>query len=319
MIDRFAGEHGFSGVVAFGHRGRIEEARAFGLADLATRTPVRPSTTFRLGSISKWLTAIAVLRLVERRQMALAAPIGRYLPELGSEFAAVPLEHLLANNSGIPDLIAAAVKAEPGLRDSRAGSAEMVRRFSSGALAFPPGARFDYSFFNWVLLHAAIERVTAKPFAAVIADEVFRPARMGTAGFIDTVHPSSSTVALAFDKSGAPKPGLVPPFGGASGNVHAGAADLVALAHAVFAGRLLRPESVAELIRIRVPEERYALGGRVRDVGGRPWAWETGKVGGYRSHLAHDISGDRTFVVFNNQDMEQDVIGKLVEDLIRTV
>lgn len=315
-LGRFASEHRFSGIVAQASGGRLHDIFMAGLADREKDLPIGPSTSFRIGSITKWLTAIAVLRLAERGRMSLRAPIGRYLPELGKAFAAVPLDYLLANNSGIPDLVGRAAGADPSFRASTAGSAEIVRRFASGTLVFAPGERFDYSFFNWVLVHAAIERVTGRPFEAIIANEVLRPARLTQAGFIDTAHPTAPGVAQAYAADGALKLGLVPPFGGASGNVHATAADLASLAHHVFAGRVLRRSSLAELTRIRVPEENYALGGRMRVLGGRNTAWQTGKVGAYRAHLAHDIAADRTVVILTNSDLEQSVIGRLAEELL---
>ena len=75
----------------------------------------------------------------------------------------MPLEHLLTNNSGILDRLSQAITAHPGLPSSTAGSAAMISRFGSGRLAFETGAKFDYAFFDWVLIHALLEQVTGKP------------------------------------------------------------------------------------------------------------------------------------------------------------
>ncbi|GLR47004.1 serine hydrolase domain-containing protein [Sphingomonas astaxanthinifaciens] len=317
VIDRFARENGFAGSVSLARHGRITHQRLFGLADRAAHRPVTPATTFRIGSISKWFTALAVLRLVDRGRMALSAPIGTYLPTLDAAYAAVPLEHLLANDSGIPDRVTQAIKDDPALRDSRDGSAAMVTRFGDGPLAFSPGARFDYSFFNWVLIHAALERVTGKPFEQVLGGEVFRPLGLSRTGFVDTRSGDVPGLAGAYAPGGQPKEVRVPPFGGASGNIHAGAGDLARAAHLAFeTGRLLRPATRAELLRVRVPSENYALGGRVRTIAGRRVAWETGKVQAYRTHLAHVVGEDRTIVLLNNTDISQDAIGALVEQLL---
>lgn len=96
----------------------------------------------------KWFTAVPALRLIERGVLSPAAPIGTYVPTLSKAYAAVPLEHLLANDGGIPDRVSEAINDEPSLCGSRAGSAEMLARFVDGPLAFVRSEKFDYSFFN---------------------------------------------------------------------------------------------------------------------------------------------------------------------------
>lgn len=317
LIDRFASEHDFSGSVSLARRGRIFHQRLFGFANRERRLPITAATTFRIGSASKWLTAIAVLRLVERGCMNLADPIGRYLPTLGKEYGAVPFEHVLANDSGIPDRATQAIKDDPGLRLSTAGSATLVDRFGNGPLAFQPGAKFDYSFFNWVLIHAALERVTGQPFERILTTEIFRPLGLKRVGFVDTRDGEIPGLAEAYGSGGERKVVRVPPFGGASGNIHANAAALVRIAHFVFeTEQLIGPAMRAELVKVRVSSENYALGGRVRTLAGRRVAWETGKVQGYRTHLAHVVGEDRSVLVFNNGDMGQNPIGAFVEQLL---
>ncbi|GAA4018104.1 serine hydrolase domain-containing protein [Sphingomonas swuensis] len=315
VIDHFAAANGFSGSISLGANGRIRHQRLFGLADREARLPVAADTTFRIGSVSKWFTAVALLRMVDQGRMALGAPIRTHLPVLGGPYGSVSVEHLLANDSGIPDRVTQAIKDEPQLRTSRAGSAEMVARFAEGDLAFAPGGRFDYSFFNWVLLHAAMERVAGKPFEAVLAEQVFRPLGLSRTGFVDTRDGGIAGLAAAYGTSGR-KDLRVPPFGGASGNIHANAADLIRAAYLINHGRLLSARSRAELVRVRVPTEGYALGGRVRTIGGRRVAWETGKVQGYRTHLAHDLRTSRSVLILNNSDLDQDVLTGAVEALL---
>jgi D-alanyl-D-alanine carboxypeptidase len=75
--------------------------------------------------------------------------------------------------------------------------------------------------------------------------------------------------------------------------------------------------SRAALTTVRWPEQEYALGGRVHPIDGRSWAWETGKVEGYRTHIAHRLDRSETVVVFNTTDMDQGVIGGWVEAIVR--
>lgn len=317
LIDDFVARQKLGGSVAFGRQGKITSSRVFGLADRERGIAFGPATTVRIGSVSKWLTTVAVLRLAERGLLSIDAPLRAALPELVGPYGDVPLVQLLANSSGIPDRVTQAIGAEPGLRASLAGSREMVARFGSGELAFAPGTRFDYAFNNWVLIHAAIERVTKARFEDVLAREVFRPAGLRQTGFADTRTGPLPGSARAYDNGGKLKEALVPPFGGASGNIVSGAADLVRAAHVIFdTRRLLTPQSRTRLVTVRMADDHYALGGRVRDIAGRQVAWETGKVQGYRTHLAHDLSSGRSVVLLSNSDTSQDDMTALVDRLL---
>ncbi len=68
---------------------------------------------------------------------------------------------------------------------------------------------------------------------------------------------------------------------------------------------------------IRWPEQEYALGGRVHSIDGDLWAWETGKVQGYRAHIAHRLGRSETIVIFNTTDIEQSEISSWVEAIAR--
>ena len=171
-----------------------------------------------------------------------------------------------------------------------------------------------------MLIHAVLERATGLPFEEVVAREVFRPLKLSRSGFVDTRDCAVADLARAYSPSGEWKDARIPPFGGASGNIYTNAADLVRTAHSVFeTNRVLSPRMRAELANVRVPDEYYALGGRVRTIGGNRVAWETGKVQAYRTHLAHVIGHDRSVLILNNGDLDQGVIGAFVETLLSTV
>lgn len=319
VVDAFARTHEFNGIVAHGRAGRRDYVECFGMADIASARPIKPTTRFAFGSASKWLTSVAVLRLVDQGQLDLDRPITAWLPEFRADTGArLTLRRLLSNTSGLPDRLSAAIRTEPSIRTSTEGSAPMVARFAGGDLAFEPGRGWDYAFLNWVVVHAILERVTGQPFAAVLERLVFRPLGMRGAGLIDTRGGRTEMTASAYAAGSSPEPKMaaVPPFAGASGNVFAGVDDAIRAAHGIFAGRLLSVRSRAALTRIEWAPENYALGGRVRVIGGRRWAWEPGKVEGYRALIAHDLTGDRTIAIFNNTDMHQEKIATLAEAMM---
>lgn len=319
IVDRFARERGFNGVVAHASHGRRDFLATFGQADVASGRPVTSDTRFAFGSASKLLASVAVLRLVEQGRLDLDRSITAWLPDFRADTGArLTLRRLLSNTSGLPDDLAAAARVDPALRASTAGSAAMVARFANGDLAFAPGTEWDYALLNWVVVHAILERVTRQPFAIVLDRLIFQPLGMGSAGLVDTRGGRTDATASAYVSLTPPKPKMagVPPFAGASGNVFATADDAIRAAHGIFGRRLLSPRSRAALTRVEWVPENYALGGRVREVAGQRWAWESGKIDGYRALIAHRLANDETIVIFNNTDMEQTSITALGEAMI---
>ena len=311
---------GFNGVLAYGRRGRIEALRPVGLADLASKRPMTADTAFRWGSVSKWLTSVAALRLVEQGRLRLDAPIADYLPELPRATGSrATLRHLLSNTSGIPDLLSRRLGAEPELRTSTAPATQILQRFGGGDLAFTPGQGWDYAALNWVMVAAILERAGGTDFPTLMRDRVFRPLGMRGAQLVQTGQPALPTLAAAYDAGTPPRPKMapVPPFLAASGNVAGSARDAVRAAHGIFHGQLLG-DARRQLITIAWPAEDYALGGRVRAIGGEPWAWEAGKVGGYRTLIVHRLKESETIALFATGDQEQSLLSGWAEQVIRS-
>lgn len=319
-IDSIDLPNGFNGVLAHGRNGRVVHLRCVGLADVEAVRPITPRTRFKWGSASKWVTSVAALRLVDAGRLSLDAPIASYLPDFRRDTGArVRVGHLLSNTSGIPDLLTRQLGAEPALRTSTASPAEMVARFGGGDLSFDPGRGWDYAALNWVIVAALLQRVTGEPLASLVDRSVFRPLGMRETGFAQADQPAMPELAAAYGAGTPPvrKMRPVPAFVAASGNVAGTAADAIRAAHGIFHARLLGPASRAALTTVRWPAEGYALGGRVRRIDGEPWAWEAGKVDGYRALIAHRLGRSETIVIFNATDVEQSAIGGWVEAIAR--
>lgn len=310
----------FNGALAHGRNGRIAHLRCVGMADIEAGRPVTPVTQFKWGSASKWVTSVAVLRLAEQKRLSLDAPVTTYLPDFRADTGTrVLVRHLLSNTSGIPDLLSRQLAREPELRTSTATPASMVARFGGGDLAFAPGTGWDYAALNWVIVAALLQRVTGEPLAPLVGRLVFRPLGMQHAGFAQADQPPMPDLAAAYGSVAPPvrKMAPVPSFLAASGNTASTMGDAMRAAHGIFHGPLLSAASRAQLTTIRQPEEEYALGGRVHPIDGEPWAWETGKVQGYRAHIAHRLGRSETIAVFNTTDIDQSTITGWVETIAR--
>lgn len=311
---------GFNGTVAYAQGGNILHARYVGMADIEAGKAITAATEFKWGSASKWLASVAVLRLAEQKRLSLGAPIIAYLPDFRRDTGEqVLLKHVLSNTSGIPDLLSRQLAKEPELRSSSASAASMVARFGGGDLSFVPGKGWDYGAINWAIVAAIVERLTGETFPRAVSQLVLRPLGMSATGFAQPDQPPMPNLAAAYasDKPPVRKMAANPAFVAASGNTASTVRDAVRAAHGIFHGQLLSAASRRELTTLRWPDEDYALGGRVHQIDTTPWAWETGKVQGYRAHIAHRLDRSETIVIFNTTDLSQAQLGAWAEIIAR--
>jgi len=296
----------YNGVVLVrASRSAAPVVRTWGSAQFETPAAVSADTRFMIGSVSKWITAVAVLRLVEQGKLALDEPVTTWLPELPAASRAVTLRHLLSNTSGIENGLNLALKRDPGTGSLTITPLEAALRFGAGPLGFTPGTKFDYASINWLLVAGVVERATGEPFMRVVTRLVFEPAGVRDTGFADAATPGLPRMAIGYaaDRK-ARKMVPSPPMVAAAGTIYSTANDLVRMADTVYGG-LLGAAARRELLTVQHAPEEYALGGRVKQVKNRALAWESGVSGGYKTLLAYAPADGRAVVLLNNTDMAQ--------------
>lgn len=314
IIETWVKANAFQGVVLLGRDGIATYARGFGPIDIEARRPARIDDVYCIASISKWLTSLSVLRLVERGMLDLDAPITRWLPDYRADIGArLTLRRLLSNSSGLPKMFIPATQAEPALLTQDMSAGEAVRRFASGDLYFEPGARFDYILENWILVFAIVEAVTGQTFDEAMHGLTLDPLGLRHTGA--TAAHVGATATVPSYRSVHPlerRPFQRQPFLAAAGGFFSNARDLLRAAHRVYDKGFLSAASIQQLTTVEMPTADYALGGRVKilQIGGKPrtFAWETGNTAGYRSVLAHRLDTRETVVILNNTSMSQRVL-----------
>lgn len=161
--------------------GSIIVSEGFGTLDAQGTTPATGDSRYRLASVSKALTAVAVMRLVEQGRVALDSPIQQYCPEYPFRRYVITVRHLLAHCSGIRHY---ADLAENYNRRYFPSLAESVGIVANDSLLFPPGTQFHYSTYAFNLLGRLVERVCGQPFQQAIQTLVLNPAGMLRSGSI---------------------------------------------------------------------------------------------------------------------------------------
>jgi CubicO group peptidase (beta-lactamase class C family) len=167
---------GFSGAVLVEHRGEVILRRGYGLADREARRPYTPETVQTHGSITKQITAAAILLLESRGELAVADPIGRHLGAVPPDKEKVTLHHLLTHSAGFPGSIGR--DAEP------IGAEEFLQRALATSLDFEPGSGYEYSNVGYSLLGIVVERVSGKGYEAFVREELLLPAGLADTGYL---------------------------------------------------------------------------------------------------------------------------------------
>lgn len=156
--------------------GRIVHAKGYGYANLTTREPITPTTSIRLGSVTKQFVAMGIQILEHRGELSVADPATRYLPELRERYGeAITIAHLLSHTSGLPDYY----EAMDEFRSERPRVAEGARVFSRwGTPEFGAGEKHQYSNPGYEMLGLILERVSGRSFGEFLEEAIFGPLGM---------------------------------------------------------------------------------------------------------------------------------------------
>ena len=156
-------------------KGNIVYQQAFGSANLELQVPMQPGMVFRIGSVTKQFTAIAILQLVEQGKIALQDSIQQYIP-FPSKGHTITIENLLTHTSGIIDYANADTSGNPYIEREDFSPQRIIPYFSYQPLEFEPGTAYHYSNSGYVLLAYLIEKVTGEDYHGYMQAHVINPA-----------------------------------------------------------------------------------------------------------------------------------------------
>lgn len=162
--------------VAVGVRGQLVWAGVIGHTDLKREAPADLNTLYRIGSISKSLTAATVMRMVEKDQIALDQPFNRYVPDYAKGTATYTIRQLLSHQAGIRHYKGDISESfnDTVYADTRTAAAFV----ESDPLLFTPGTDYTYSTYGYTVLALAMEKAGGKPFEQLVESDVLKPAGM---------------------------------------------------------------------------------------------------------------------------------------------
>ena len=262
--------------LAVAEAGQVRHEAGFGFADVENEVPARPETVYRLASVSKPITAVAVMKLAQDGRLDLDAPVTRYCPEFPEKPWPVTSRQLLCHQGGVrwyrPD--------EQPMTRRFTSLAEGLALFADDPLAFEPGTKVLYSTYGYTLLGCAAAHAAGQAFLPLLQESVLGPAGM-TATRMDDVRGLIPNRAQGYvrDASGQLVNSALAdmsykvPGGGLCGT----APDVARFGSALLSGQLVTRETLQQMLtRQKTRDGRatgYGLGLAVGTRGDRREAW----------------------------------------------
>lgn len=301
----------FQGAVLVAQSGKPLLAKGYGMANQEWSIPAAPDTKFRLGSITKQFTAMAVLLLAQDGKLSVDDPVSRHWSGAPEAWKNITIHQLLTHTSGIFNYTAL-----PGytrnMRQTRT-PAEILRDVADRPLEFEPGTQMKYSNSGYVLLGLIIEQLSGMKYGEFVRQRIFQPLGMNDSGY------DSETAVIPRRASGYERLGeelrnaqfLDMSLPHAAGALYSTCLDLLKWDGALRGQKLLSADSYR---RYFTPGKNdYAYGWVVKERNGTVWQSHGGGINGFSTMIIRVPAKDLLVVALANVMPSQ--ASRLAEDL----
>ena len=306
-------------------------ARGFGVVNRDTGRRAGPRNIYRTGSISKSVTAVLMMLLVQDGVLGLDDPIAGILPEVEALTdakpgqAALTFRHLASHTGGLI--------REPTLQGAASGpignwESKILESIPATGYQTGPGEAYSYSNIGYAILGLALSRATGRPFMDLVTERIFRPLGMSSSTFV-VGNSLRRRLAAGYENRNDEIDATFPAREHAgrgykvpNGGVYSTVGDLARFAAGVSGALGLLDEDMrAAMLSIETPESDivgYGLGFSLRRDGyGTLWANHGGSVAGYTAHLLFNPESQLGVVLLRNYNTGKTNLGEAALDLAR--
>ena len=337
LFKGYAHYNRFSGNVLISKGDKLLYQKSFGYANIEKNKKNTKKSVFSIASLTKPLTAVGIMTLVEQGKLTLETTLNMYFPNFIPEYSKkITVRHLLNHSSGMQANIGRIDDNGNGYMPGKEKItlAELFEKFKDTKLNFEPGKGYEYNNFGYSLLAYIIEKVSKKSYAEYMDEAVFKPANMKNT----TADSNKFLSKKAFPHTGL---GLnkfkifctesAPSLLIGAGNIMSTTGDLYAFLNALEAGKLLKQSSVNKLYdqtqEIGVENSKYGFGWRIEHKGKEEWRNHTGLLQGYAAIMGSLPQRGIKIIILTNatstdlesensfQGKSQFVDGEIIENL----
>lgn len=286
---------GFMGMVAMATGHQIIFEHGYGYANLESMTPFTADTRFRIGSLTKQFTAVAILLLQQDGKLQTSDRIRRFYPSAPAAWSSITLRDLLTHTSGIPDVDFGLIATNhPDTPE------DLMKGIPEKPLDFQPGTKSEYANINFMLLGLVIRKASGEPYCKFLEERIFTPLHLTETGCDTNSHvdprrasgyrPSALGPVAVEDNNLSSLTG--------AGNLDSSARDLIGWTEALHGGKILSPASLTEMTT--PSRDDYGYGLQIDTEDGALDISHNGTVDGFFSCLDYLPITKTTVVVLSN-------------------
>jgi CubicO group peptidase (beta-lactamase class C family) len=287
------------------HKGKVLFAKAYGLADVEAGVPCSTNTNFRLASVSKQFTAMAVLILAERKKLSLDERLTDFFPEFPEYGTRITVRHLLNHTSGLIDYESVIPKGTtiPVLDQ------DVLRLLlAQDKTYFPPGTQYRYSNSAYALLALIVETRSGNTFARFLRENIFHPLGMrNTIAYeqgISSVPNRAFGYTLRSNRCERTDQSLTSSVLG-DGGIYSSVSDLFKWDQALYGSKLVSRRLLQQAFTPGTgtdkPETGYGFGWYISEHRGIKEVWHSGETCGFTTRLARFPEKKFTVIVLTNR------------------
>ena len=310
-INAYVKQQRFSGSVLIAKNGKFLLSKGYGMANYEHDIPNTPKTKFRLGSITKQFTAMAIMQLQEKGLLNVNDPITKYIPGYPETGEKITIHNLLTHTSGIPNFT-----MFPDYRETvmlHSPIEKTIARFKDKPLEFTPGEKFNYSNSGYILLGYIVEKVSGKPYETYLKENIFQPLGMSNTGYDDhspIIKNRASGYSIGTEELiNAPYIDMSIPH--AAGALYSTVEDLYLWDRALYIEKLVSKTSLNKMF---TPfKENYGYGWGITEAFKRKLISHGGGIEGFVTNIDRFVNDDVCIIVLSNN--ETSPVGQISKDL----
>ncbi|WP_098749371.1 serine hydrolase domain-containing protein [Paenibacillus sp. EZ-K15] len=307
-LNSLAQDRKFSGSVLASKQDSILFKGGCGKANIELDVDNTPETVFRIGSITKTITALGVAQLIEQGKLSFDDYIGKYFP-YQKDGDRITIHHLLTHTSGITNYTEKANLFDWASLPSN--TEELLNRFSSIDLNYEPGEKYQYSNSGYALLGALIEQVSDQSYGSYIEDHIFNPLGMVNTRLDDPqeiIPLRASGYEIGTNEKLMNSYNIHPSNAYAAGGIISTVEDLYLWDQALYTNKLLPQHLINYMLTPHKGDHDYSYGCGwiIQDTPYGTMTGHTGGIPGFTSILMRFPSTKVTVIVLSN--MFQDVV-----------